>query len=68
MKKLIASSLATLFIVTSASSVLAASAKCTVKAIDENVVTLDCGKKAATLEVGSKVKIKSVKKKAIEGC
>ncbi|WP_457574141.1 hypothetical protein [Desulfolithobacter sp.] len=48
--------------------VLAATAKCTVTEIKENVVVLDCGKRAAKFKVDDKVKIKTVKKKAIEGC
>ncbi|WP_456388613.1 hypothetical protein [Desulfolithobacter sp.] len=49
-------------------SVLAATGKCTVTEIKENVVVLDCGKKAAKFKVNDKVKIKTIKKKAIEGC
>lgn len=47
---------------------LAASGKCTVTEIKENVVTLDCGKTAAKMKVGDEVKVKTAKKKAIEGC
>lgn len=47
---------------------LAASGKCTVIEIKDNVVTLDCGTIAAKLKVGDEVKIKTAKKKAIEGC
>lgn len=68
MKKLIASLLAMAFVITSAGSVLASSGKCTVTSIDENKVVLDCGSSAGDFEVGSEVKIKSAKKKSIEGC
>ena len=68
MKKLIATTLAIFLITASASSSIAASAKCTVTAIDKSVVTLDCGDKAEQFSVDTKVKVKSAKKKAIEGC
>ncbi len=42
--------------------------KCTVSAVDGATVTLDCGKKAAKLKAGMKVKVKNAKKKAVEGC
>ena len=50
------------------SAALAASGKCTVTEIKDNVVTLDCGTTAAKMKVGDEVKIKTAKKKAIEGC
>lgn len=68
MKKLTSALLAIAFVITSAGSVFAASSKCTVTAIEENKVILDCGSKADKFDVGSQVKIKSVKTKAIEGC
>jgi hypothetical protein len=68
MKKLIATTLAIFLIAASASSSIAASAKCTVTAVDKSVVTLDCGDKADKFTVGAKVKVKTAKKKAIEGC
>ena len=49
-------------------SVAAKSVTCKVSAVDGNTVTLDCKKGADKLKVGSKVKVKSAKKKAIEGC
>ncbi len=42
--------------------------KCEVTAVEGVTVTLDCGKKAGKFKVGSKVKVKSAKKKAVEGC
>jgi len=47
---------------------LAASGKCTVTAITDSVVTLDCDKIPDKLQVGDLVKVKTAKKKAIEGC
>jgi len=47
---------------------MASSSKCKVTGIQDSVVTLDCGKKAAKLKIGDKVKVKVDKKKAIEGC
>jgi hypothetical protein len=47
---------------------LAATGKCTVTAIKDNIVTMDCGKDAAKLKTGDAVKVRTAKKKAIEGC
>ncbi len=47
---------------------MAATTRCTVTEVKDAVVTLDCGKKAAKMKVGDKVKVKADKKKAIEGC
>lgn len=49
-------------------SIAAKSVKCEVKAIDGKTVTLECAKGADTYKVGSKVKIKSAKRRAVEGC
>ncbi len=68
MKKFTSVLLAVAFVITSAGASLAASGKCTVTAVEDNKVILDCGTKAANFEVGKKVKIKSMKKKSIEGC
>jgi len=48
----------------------AARSTCTVSAVKDQAVILDCGKKTITLKVGDVVtlKTKSQKKKAIEGC
>ncbi len=47
---------------------IAATATCTVSEIKATQVILDCGKKANSLHAGDTVKIKTAKKKAIEGC
>lgn len=60
--------MAAAFTVSSVGISWAASVTCTVKNVDGAVVTLDCGGKADQLSVGSKVKVKADKKKAIEGC
>lgn len=53
----------------SASSVLAASAKCTVVKAEGSQLVIDCGQKAAKFQEGTKIKIKSAPKKtAVEGC
>lgn len=49
-------------------SAMAASPRCKVTGIQDSVVTLDCGTKAAKFKVGDVVKVKTDKKKAIEGC
>lgn len=67
-KKMLALALAMAFSVSTAAVGLAASVKCEVKSVDGDSVTLDCGKKASKLKVGSEVKVKSAKKVAIEGC
>ncbi len=51
-------------------SIQAATLKCTVEKIEGSVITMDCGEKSAKLSPGTKVKVKTMKKKssAIEGC
>jgi hypothetical protein len=49
-------------------SMAAKSIKCEVKAIDGKTLTLECKKGADTFKVGSKVKVKSAKRKPVEGC
>ncbi|MFH1217140.1 MAG: hypothetical protein V1706_11630 [Pseudomonadota bacterium] len=68
MKKTTSFLLAIAFVVTSAGALYAASGKCTVTAVEGATVTLDCGSQAAEFPVGTEVKIKSSKGKAIEGC
>ena len=46
----------------------AATATCTVTEIRDTAVILDCGKTADKLKAGETVKIKTAKKKAVEGC
>jgi len=48
----------------------AATLKCTVEKVEGDVVTMNCGDKAATLAAGTEVKVKKAKAKAaaIEGC
>jgi hypothetical protein len=49
-------------------SIAAKTATCKVTAVDGNTVTLDCTKNADALKVGAKVKVKSAKRRAVEGC
>jgi len=51
-------------------SAQAATLKCTVEKVEGNVVTMDCGNKAATLSAGTKLKVKTAKAASatIEGC
>ena len=67
-KKFLAVTMAMAFMASTAVASFAASVKCEVESVSGSTVTLDCGKKASKLKVGSKVKVKSAKKKAIEGC
>ncbi len=46
----------------------AASGKCTVKKIEGSNLVIDCGKDAGDFKVNDKIKIKSVRKAAVEGC
>lgn len=48
--------------------VFAASAKCEIVSVEGDILVLDCGKRAAKFEAGKKVKIKTVKKRQVEGC
>ena len=58
-----------LFLVTASSHALAATTKCTITAVEDNSISLDCGTKAKVFKVGDEVKIRTAKKvKAIEGC
>lgn len=50
------------------SSSYAASAKCEAVEIDGDKIILNCGKDTKKFKTGSKIKIKSVKTKQIEGC
>lgn len=71
MKKLTTLLTATLFFATVLSATAyAATLKCTVEKVEGNVITMDCGEKAETLEAGTEVKVKTAKAKtaAIEGC
>ncbi len=70
MKKIFTTMIMTLFLVTtiSGTGIAAKSIKCTVSTVEDSIVTLDCGDKAEKLDVGAAVKVKTAKKKAIEGC
>ncbi len=50
-----------------AGAVIAGTVKCVIDSIDGETVTMTC-KKSDKLKEGQKVKVKPVKKKAIEGC
>ncbi len=51
-------------------SAQAATLKCTVEKVEGDMITMDCGDKAATLPVGTEVKVKTATNTsaAIEGC
>jgi hypothetical protein len=49
-------------------NVFAASGKCTVVKVDGTKMILECNEKTKGFSKGSKIKIKSDKKKAVEGC
>ena len=69
MKKVLFPILAAMLIVWApATSLAAKSLRCTVTSVKAEIVTLDCGGKAAELKTGTMVKIKQPRKKAIEGC
>ncbi len=70
MKKSIILMTALIFMVTAVATIQAAALKCTVEKVEGNVVTMNCGDKAAKLSAGTQVKVKTAKAKsaAIEGC
>ena len=68
MKKIVITLIAVAAMSMSSSAVFAKTVKCSVASVEHNTVTLDCGSKAKALSVGQTVKVKSAKKKAIEGC
>ena len=45
-----------------------ASDKCTVVRAKDNKLILECSKKTERFQINDKIKIKSMKKKSIEGC
>lgn len=57
--------LATVF---AAGNILAASGKCKVVKVEGTRMEIDCGEKTKGFQKGTKIKIKTEKKKAIEGC
>ncbi len=71
MKQMITLLAATLFSLSLfCASSSAATLRCTVDKVEGDVVTMTCGEKAASLAVGTAVKVKTAKKQAaaIEGC
>ena len=70
MKKMFTTMLMILFLASSinGTAIAAKSIRCTVSTVEDTVVTLDCGDKAEKLDVGNTVKVKTARKKAIEGC
>lgn len=68
MKKILSILAAVQLIFIMSSFSYAASGKCTVVRVEKNQLTLDCGKKRGTFQVNDKIKIKSIKKKSVEGC
>ena len=68
MKKTIITFVAIVSLSLAGSSVFAKTVKCTVTSVDNATVVMDCGSKASALNAGQAVKVKSAKKKAIEGC
>ncbi len=68
MKKLTTTLLAITFIFSSAAVSMASSAKCVVTEVTDNIVTMDCGNKAKKMKAGDNLKVKTVKKQAVEGC
>ena len=70
MRKIFTTMIMTLFLAggLSGTAIAAKSLECTVTSVKDNIVTLDCGDKADKINVGKTVKVKTAKKKAIEGC
>lgn len=70
MKKVFATMITALFLAAtiSGSAIAAKSVQCTVSTVEDSIVVLDCGDDAEKLDVGAAVKVKTSRKKAIEGC
>ncbi len=62
--------LTAIFLFSSMTALYATTLKCTVEKVEGNIITIDCGDKAAEVTVGTKVKVKTQKSSsaAIEGC
>ena len=68
-RKMLSLAVAVAFMASPATMSLAASAKCKVKSVSGNTVTLECSSKASKLKAGDRVKVKTAKKReAINGC
>ncbi|MCD6390275.1 MAG: hypothetical protein J7L69_12755 [Desulfobulbaceae bacterium] len=67
-KKLLSLAMAMAFTVSVASVSMAAKVKCEVTEVKDDIVTLDCGKKANKMKKGDKVDLKVKKAAAVEGC
>ena len=68
MKKLLPIVAAIHFIFIMSSWSFGASDKCTVVRAENNKLILECNKKTESFQINDKIKIKSMKKKSIEGC
>lgn len=68
MKKLLRILAAVQFIFMMSSWSFAASDKCTVVRAENNKLILECNKNTESFQINDKIKIKSMKKKSIEGC
>lgn len=68
MKKIVSILAAVQFIFIMSSWSFAASDKCTVVRAENNRLILECNKKTESFQINDKIKIKSMKKKSIEGC
>lgn len=66
MKKVITAVMIVAFALSSAGLVMAKSVKCKVDAVDGDKITMTCD--GAKFKAGDEVKVKSAKKKAVEGC
>ena len=68
MKRVITLIAAITIALTSLTWLQAATLKCTVTKMEGTMITMDCSKKASQVMVGDKLKVKTAKKTAIEGC
>jgi hypothetical protein len=66
MKKLVTAVMVVAFALSSASIVMAGTAKCTVDSVEGDKVTMTC--EGADFKAGDTVKVKGGGKKALEGC
>lgn len=68
MKKIFWLLAAVQFVLIMSSWSFGASDKCTVVRAENNKLILECNKKTESFQVNDKIKIKSMRKKSIEGC
>ncbi len=68
MKKTICVLILVMATVFTAGNILAASGKCKIVKVEGTRMEIDCGERTQSFQEGNKIKIKTEKQKAAEGC